>query len=422
MTIDKISVISIPSPAITVLSLGEGLQGPPGTSAAKYIEAVPPPEADSGDFWWDSSTGQLMILYDDGNSEQWVQANSSPQGPTGPAGPQGPTGPTGPQGPTGSPGSTSWNNLTDKPTLGTAAALDVPATGNASVTEVVLGTDSRLSNARTPTSHAHDDLYFTESEVTSALNLKANLDSPTFTGTVSGITASMVNAPSGSGTSSGTNTGDQDLSGKQDVLVSGTNIKTLNGSTLLGSGDVAIVGGVTVSAAAPSTPANGQGWFDTTAGIGYLWVDDGDSSAWVESGTVGVSAISNIYGLQTSLDGKAALSSAQTFTGAQRGSVTALTSTGASIAIDLAVNNNFSHTITENTTLAAPSNPVAGQMSQIYITQGATPRLLAFNTFYKFPGGTVPTLTATASAVDLLVLTVPLGATYAICQLIKDIK
>lgn len=41
------------------------------------------------------------------------------------------------------------------------------------------------------------------------LALKANINSPTFTGTVSGITAAMVGAPSGSGTSTGTNTGDQ---------------------------------------------------------------------------------------------------------------------------------------------------------------------------------------------------------------------
>jgi hypothetical protein len=43
----------------------------------------------------------------------------------------------------------------------------------------------------------------------------------------------------------GTNTGDQDLSGKQDVLVSGTNIKTVNGNSLLGSGDISISGGAT---------------------------------------------------------------------------------------------------------------------------------------------------------------------------------
>ena len=42
---------------------------------------------------------------------------------------------------------------------------------------------------------------------------------------------------------SGNNSGDQDLSGKQDVLVSGTSIKTINGTALLGSGDITITGG-----------------------------------------------------------------------------------------------------------------------------------------------------------------------------------
>ena len=39
---------------------------------------------------------------------------------------------------------------------------------------------------------------------------------------------------------SGTNTGDQDLSGKQDLLVSATNIKTINGASVLGSGDLTV--------------------------------------------------------------------------------------------------------------------------------------------------------------------------------------
>lgn len=41
-------------------------------------------------------------------------------------------------------------------------------------------------------------------------------------------------------TLSGNNTGDQDLSGKQDTLVSGTNIKTVNSSSIVGSGNVAV--------------------------------------------------------------------------------------------------------------------------------------------------------------------------------------
>ncbi len=39
--------------------------------------------------------------------------------------------------------------------LGTAAALDVPATGDATTAQVVKGTDTRLSDARTPASHTH---------------------------------------------------------------------------------------------------------------------------------------------------------------------------------------------------------------------------------------------------------------------------
>jgi len=111
----------------------------------------------------------------------------------------------------------------------------------------------------------------------------------------------------------------------------------------------------------------------------------------------------------------------QTFTGGQRGAVTALTSTTAAMAIDLAANNNFSHTTSENTTLSAPSNAVAGQSGVITITQGATARTLAFNTFWKFAGGTVPTLTATVGAVDVFAYNVE-SATRATCQLLKDVK
>jgi hypothetical protein len=41
---------------------------------------------------------------------------------------------------------------------GTAASKSVPAAGNASATQVVLGSDTRLSDSRTPTSHAHGNL------------------------------------------------------------------------------------------------------------------------------------------------------------------------------------------------------------------------------------------------------------------------
>lgn len=55
----------------------------------------------------------------------------------------------------------SYNDLSDQPALGTAAAKDVPASGNASSAQVVLGSDTRLSDARTPVNHTH-----TKSEIT----------------------------------------------------------------------------------------------------------------------------------------------------------------------------------------------------------------------------------------------------------------
>ena len=125
--------------------------------------------------------------------------------------------------------------------------------------------------------------------------------------------------------------------------------------------------------------------------------------------------------LKTYFDTLYAKLTSNTFSGAQIGSATSLTSTAASVAINLATSNNFSHTTTENTTLAAPSNPVAGQSGVIVITQGATPRLLAYNTFWKFAGGTIPTLTTVAGAVDILAYYVE-SATRATCQLIKDVK
>ena len=112
-------------------------------------------------------------------------------------------------------------------------------------------------------------------------------------------------------------------------------------------------------------------------------------------------------------------------TGQMAGAVTALTSSAASIAIDLSVNNNFSHTFTENTTLANPTNPVAGQSGRIFFTQHASsPKTLAFGTYYLFPatenGGADPAVTATNSAIDVLYYDV-LSATQISCHLSKGL-
>ena len=112
---------------------------------------------------------------------------------------------------------------------------------------------------------------------------------------------------------------------------------------------------------------------------------------------------------------------AQSFSAAQRGSITALTD-GATITPDFAAANNFSVTLGGNRTLANPSNLTAGQSGSIVITQDATgSRTLAYGTYWKFPSGTAPTLTTTASAVDVLVYYVE-SSTRITARLIGDVK
>lgn len=103
-----------------------------------------------------------------------------------------------------------------------------------------------------------------QSDLQTALNLKANIASPTFTGTVGGITAAMVglgNVNNTSDASKPVSTATQTaLDAKQATLVSGTNIKTVNGSTLLGAGDLS------------TDPAYAPGSFTIATGTGRLFI------------------------------------------------------------------------------------------------------------------------------------------------------
>ena len=65
-----------------------------------------------------------------------------------------------------------------------------------------------------------------------------------YTGTITGIKMNGVSKGTSGVVDLGTViTAHQDISGKQDTLVSGTNIKTINGESILGSGNIVIEGG-----------------------------------------------------------------------------------------------------------------------------------------------------------------------------------
>lgn len=101
----------------------------------------------------------------------------------------------------------------------------------------------------------------------------------------------------------------------------------------------------------------------------------------------------------------AGLAVAQTFTKGQRGAISAISvaSGDTSKTLDFATANNFALTLanTASCTLANPSNLTAGQSGSIFVVQDATgSRLLTYGSSWDFAGGTAPTLSTAASAVD----------------------
>ena len=153
-----------------------------------------------------------------------------------------------------------------------------------------------------------------------------------------------------------------------------------------------------------ATARNIQGVsFDGSAAITVVTAGSGISVTGTAVANTGVLSVNGSTGAITNI---AATNAAQSYTAAQRGTISALTD-GATITADFAVANNFSVTLGGNRTLANPSNQTAGQSGCIWITQDGTgSRTLAYGSQWDFTGGTAPTLSTTAAAVDCLVYAV----------------
>ena len=118
------------------IEFGKGPQGDPGPEGP---EGPPGPKGDIGP-----------------QGDQGVQGLQGVQGAQGEQGPEGPEGPQGPKGDKGDPGTTAWADLTG-----------VPSTFPAS-------------------SHNHNSLYYTKTEIDAMIALLAPKANPTFTGTITG--------------------------------------------------------------------------------------------------------------------------------------------------------------------------------------------------------------------------------------------
>jgi hypothetical protein len=128
------------------------------------------------------------------------------------------------------------------------------------------------------------------------------------------------------------------------------------------------------------------------------------TTAFVTAAVPDVSGKANTSDIGTTIQAydadTAKTDTAQTFTAAQRGTIGTLTD-GATITPDFATANNFTVTLAGNRTIANPTNLTAGQSGSIFIVQDGTgSRTAAWGSYWDFAGGTAPTLTTTAAAVD----------------------
>ena len=139
----------------------------------------------------------------------------------------------------------------------------------------------------------------------------------------------------------------------------------------------------------------------TCTAAGRALIDDADAAA--QRTTLGVAIGTDVQAYDADT---AKTDVTQSFTAQQRGAITALTD-GATITADFALANNFSVTLGGNRTLANPTNQTAGASGCIWITQDGTgSRTLAYGANWDFSGGTAPTLSTAAAAVDCLVYSV----------------
>lgn len=114
----------------------------------------------------------------------------------------------------------------------------------------------------------------------------------------------------------------------------------------------------------------------------------------------------------------AKLDVAQEWTAAQNFNGSTLTDAG-TIAWDLSANQAATITLGGDRTLDAPTNMQDGGEYQLIIKQDATGgRTLSFNTVYKFPAATAPTITADADATD--VMTCRSDGTNMYCAVVQN--
>ena len=134
-----------------------------------------------------------------------------------------------------------------------------------------------------------------------------------------------------------------------------------------------------------------------------LYVKEGSSLVSTQADVSGKANTSDIGTTIQAFDADTAKTDvAQTFTAAQRSTITTLTS-GATVTPDFAASNNYTLTLGQNLTIANPTNLTAGQSGSIFLVQDGTgSRTASWGSYWDFAGGVPPTISTVGGTVDRL--------------------
>jgi hypothetical protein len=221
-----------------------------------------------------------------------------------------------------------------------------------------------------------------------------------FTGPVTIPAGSSVSGYLDAATAASTYQTQAGMSSYLTTTAAGTTYAPLASPTFTGTVTIpagAIISGYLTTAIAAST-------YQTQAGM----------SGYLATGAIGTT-------VQAYNANNAVTDVVQSFSKAQRGTYVTLTD-AATVAIDLSLGNHFQLTLGGNRVIGAPTNVVAGQSGVIRLVQDGTgSRTASWNSVFKFPGGTAPTLTTAANSVDLLAFHVESASRIAV-RFIGDVK
>ena len=105
--------------------------------------------------------------------------------------------------------------------------------------------------------------------------------------------------------------------------------------------------------------------------------------------------------VETKIPTMAKTDSNQSFSVAQRGTISALGVQTSTVTLDMNTSNYFSLTANGNITIANPSNLTAGQAGAIIVTANGS-YTTSFGSQWRFATGSAPTLSTSAGKVDRL--------------------